>query len=130
MTGDGVKIQAKAAEQCQYQQFDFLNQNLCTLEFNNATSDLVAQKHAKNIEANLLRCLGGTCNVERFPKLCTLLSSKIIVGRFWNKSTKSKLLRQLANENSYFSSYFSKVRRCAQSPLINSRPVNIALLAG
>jgi len=108
MTGDGVKIQAKAAEQCQYQQFDFLNQNPRTLEFNNATSDLVVQKQAEHIEkVNVVRCLDGTYNVESFPKLCTLLSSKIIVGRFSNKSTKSKPLRQQANEDSYFSSYFS-----------------------
>lgn len=108
MTGDGVKIQVNATEQCQYQQFDFLNQNPRTLQFNNGTSDLVAQKQAKHIEkVNLLRCLDGTYNVESFPKLFTLLSSKIIVGRFSNKSTKSKSLRQLANEYSYFGSYFS-----------------------
>ena len=93
MTGHGVKIQAKVAEQCQYQQFDFLNQNPLTLEFNNATSDLVAQKQAKHIQKiNVLGCLDGTYNEDR-----------------------------------YFS---STVRHCAESPLINSSPVNIALFAG
>jgi hypothetical protein len=72
-----------------------LNQNPRTLEFNNATSDLVVQKQAEHIEkVNVLRCLDGTYNVESFPKLCTLLSSKIIVGKFSNKSTKFKPLRQ------------------------------------